>query len=92
MADIKVQRADAGEEQRLSKREVYARVAFYYPRYSLKELQELPARDLNLLLKTARKENALKMKDLLMIVTAPHAKDKNAVKNLVSHFEKLAKD
>ena len=92
MADIKVQRADAEKSRRLSNRDLYAMVCYYYPRYSLKEAQDLPARDLNLLLKTARKQNALKMKELVMVVAAPHGKDKNTIKNLITHFENLAKD
>lgn len=94
MADIQVQRVQGVNDSsiKLTKREMYALVCYYYPRYSLKEAQDLPARDLNLLLRTARKENAKKMRDLTLIVAAPHGKDKDTVKNIVSHFEKQAKE
>lgn len=92
MADIKVQRVQGVGSKKLSNRELYALVCYHYPAYTLKMAQDLPARDLNLLLKTARKQNALKMRDLVSIVSAPHAKDKNTVKKLSDHFGNLAKD
>lgn len=91
MADIKVKKVDSGGK-RLSNRELYAMLAYYYPQYTLRDAQELSARDLNLLLQTAKKQHALKMKDLVLIVAAPHAKDKDSVKKLAKHFEDLAKD
>lgn len=91
MADVRVQRAEQ-ESSKISKRELYALVCYYYPKYSLKDAQDLPARDLNLLLKTAKKQHALKMKDLIMAIASPHAKDKNSVKNLLSHFDKQIKE
>ena len=92
MADVRVKRVEGAGGKKLSNRELYALVCYHYPAYTLKMAQDLPARDLNLLLKTARKQNALKMRDLVSIVSAPHAKDKNTVKKLSDHFGNLTKD
>lgn len=93
MADVRVQRVEEDlSGKKLSKREMYALVCYYYPRYSLKDAQDLPARDLSLLLKTAKKQYALKMKDFVIAIAAPHAKDKNTVKNLLSEYDKQIKD
>lgn len=75
-----------------SKRELYAMVAFYYPQYTLAEVQKLPARDLLLLIRTAQKLEATKMYNLTQIAAAPHSKKGMAVKRILEHFKKLARD
>lgn len=75
-----------------SKRELYAMVCFYYNQYTLKDVQQLPARDLVLLIKTAQKLEATKMHNLTQIAAAPHSKGGRAVKKLAEHFKKLSKD
>jgi hypothetical protein len=74
----------------ISKRKLYAKVCYYYPRYSLKEVQKMPFRDINLLLKTAQEEQAAYMHNLTLIVQAPHSKKQSNVKKLVEHFKKIA--
>ena len=76
----------------LSKREVYATVCFYYPQYKLSEVQSLPARDIQLLLKTARKLEASQNYNLTQIVAAPHSKKGAGVKKLLEHFQKTVKE
>lgn len=70
------------------KREVYAEVAYYYPQYTLKEVSELPARDITLLLKTARRLKAAEMFNLVQIVASPHTKKGQGVKKLSDYFKK----
>ena len=89
MAEIKPQRVKP-QDRGLSKRRLYAKVCYYYPRYSLKEVEALPARDVRLLLKTAQEEQAALMHNLTLIVQAPHSKRQQNVKKLVDHFKKLA--
>ena len=91
MAEIHVKPIE-DNTKRLSNRELYAMVCFYYPRYSLKQVQAMPARDVNLLLRTARRLEAAKKYDLVLIVSAPHAKDTNTVKNLADFFLSASKD
>jgi hypothetical protein len=89
MAQIKPQRIKASDRG-LSKRKLYAKVCYYYPRYSLKEVEALPARDVRLLIKTAQEEQAALMHNLVLIVQAPHSKKQMNVRKLLEHFKKLA--
>jgi len=72
------------------KREVYAEVAYYYPQYTLEEVQNLPARDISLLLQTARRLKAMENFNLVQIVASPHTKKGQGVKKLSDHYKKEA--
>lgn len=74
----------------LTKRETYAMVCYYYPAYTLKQVSRMPARDITLLIKTARKLEATRLYNLTQIVMAPHTKKGSAVKKLLDHFKKMA--
>lgn len=76
--------------QKLSKRELYATVCYYYPNYDLKKAQKLPARDINLLVKTAQKIEAMKFYNLTQIAAAPSSRKGKGVKKLLDHFKKVA--
>jgi len=91
MAEIKVKRVGSSRK-RTSLREQYATVCYFYPQYTLKDVQEMPARDLNLLLKTAQKQEAIKMYNMTSIVAAPHSKKQVNVKKLLDYFGNIAKD
>lgn len=75
-------------KEEVSKREVWASICYYYPQYTLKEASLLPSRDIKLLLKTARRLEAARMRDLVQVVAAPHTKKGEGVKKLLSYFEK----
>lgn len=89
MADIKVQRVPRAERG-LSKRKLYATVAYHFPQYTLKEVEAMPYRDVQLLLKTAQQQQAAYFHNMTLIVQAPHSKKQQNVKKLVDHFKKLA--
>lgn len=89
MGDIQVQKITP-EDKRISKRKIYAKVCYYYPRYSLKDVEAMPARDINLLLKTAQEEQAGLLYNLTLIVQSPHTKRQANVKKLLDHFKKIA--
>ena len=89
MADIKVQQV---EKSKSSKRELYARVCYFYQQYKLDEVEKMPNRDVALLLKVANQVEALKMLNLTQISAAPHTKKGMGVKKLTSHFKKVAKN
>jgi vancomycin permeability regulator SanA len=91
MARVKIQQATASQKG-LSKREIYAMVCFYYPQYKLSEVQNLPARDIQLLLKTAKKLEASQNYNLTQIAAAPHSKKGAGVKKLLEHFQKVVKN
>lgn len=74
-----------------NKRELYARVCFYYPQYNLQEAAKLPARDVNLLLKTAKRIEAKRMYDLVQVVAAPNTKKGSGVKKLSNFFLRESK-
>lgn len=89
MAEIRPQKVTS-QARGISKRKLYAKVCYYYPRYSLKEVQSLPFRDIRLLLKTAQEEQAGLMHNLTLIAQAPHSNKQQNVKKLLQHFKKLA--
>lgn len=74
-------------ENKITNRDLWARVAYYYPQYTLKEASKLSVRDINLLLKTARRIEAEKMYNLTQIVASPHTEKGKGVKSLTQHFE-----
>lgn len=76
--------------RKTNKRELYATVCYYYPQYTLKMVQDMAARDLNLLITTARRLEALKMYNLTQIVAAPHSKKGKGVSKLLEYFKKVA--
>lgn len=89
MAEIAVQKVEA---KKASKRELYARVCYFYPQYKLEEVAKMPNRDVALLLKIANQIEALKMLNLTQISAAPHTKKGMGVKRLTTHFKKVAKN
>ena len=74
-------------EKRLTNRETWAMVAYYYPQYTLKEASQLSLRDIRLLLRLARKINAEQMYNLTQIVASPHTEKGRGVKELTKHFQ-----
>ncbi len=91
MARIKVAKVESASAGKTSKRELYATVCYYYPRYSLEEAEALPARDLVLLIKTAKKIEAGYLYNLTAIAAAPKSNKLSQVKKLLSHFGNIAK-
>lgn len=87
MATVKAKRLSAVKGRNQTKRELYATVCYYYAQYTLKDAQALPARDLNLLISTAQKIEAMRMHNLTQIAAAPHTKDGKGVKKLLDHFK-----
>ena len=77
-----------GSKKETQKREVYAEVAYYYPQYTLEAVSQLPARDITLLLNTAKKLKAMEMYNLVQIVASPHTKKGQGVKKLSDYFKK----
>ena len=79
----------SSEDRGGSKREVYAEVCYYYPQYRLTDVEKLPARDVKLLLKTARKIEAGRMYNLVQIAAAPHSKKGKGVEQLSKYFKEI---
>lgn len=79
----------ASAKTQTSKRELYAEVCYFYPQYTLEQVSKLPARDINLLLKVAKKQEAVKMFNLTQIVAAPHTKKGKGVDTLTKHFKEI---
>jgi len=89
MAEVRPQRVPSSANK-TSKRELYATVCYYYPRYTLQQAKALPARDLVLLLKVARKQQGAYLYNLTQIAQAPHSKKQANVKKLLDQFKKQA--
>lgn len=81
----------ANKNPKLNNREIWARVCYYYPQYTLKEVSKLPARDLTLLLKIAEEIENSHFFTLTQIVAAPHTKNGKGVKQLSEYFRKKIK-
>lgn len=76
------------KEREVSNRELWARVCYYYPQYTLQEAAKLSVRDLKLLLKVAQKEKAQDKYDLVQIAAAPHTEKGSGVKKLSEYFRR----
>lgn len=87
MAEIEVAKAP---KKQASKRELYAQVCYYYPQYTLSEVEKLPQRDITLLLNVASRIEGLRMLNLTQIAAAPHSKNGSGVKKLTEHFKRVA--
>lgn len=90
MATVKVQRVTRQDRSGPNRRKTYATVCYYYPQYTLEQVQALPARDVNLLLTTAKEQQAAYLHNLTLIAQAPHSNKQKNVKKLIEHFKKLA--
>ena len=75
----------------VKKRNLYARVCYFYPQYRLEDVAKMPNRDVVLLLKTAEQVEALRMLNLTQIAAAPHTKKGSGVQKLSNHFKRIAK-
>lgn len=91
MAKVKAASLASSINRSISKRENYAMLCYYYPQYTLKDAQRIPARDLILLISTARKIEARKMYSLTQIVAAPHTNKGRGVKKLTEFYKKQSK-
>lgn len=87
MAEIQVAKAPTKQP---SKRELYARVCYHYPQYTLKEVADLTQRDIALLLKVANQVEGQRMLNLTQIVAAPQTKNGSGVKKLTEYFKRQA--
>lgn len=72
-------------------RTLYAIVAYHYPQYTLKDVEDMPYRDVALLLRTAEQIEAGRMFNYTMIASAPQSKNGKGVKTLMEHFRKIIK-
>lgn len=85
MATIKVASVPKPKQ---SARVLLAEFCYYYPQYTLAQARRLPAKDVVLLLKTARKKEAEKYFNLTQIAAAPHTKRGAGVKSLSGKYRK----
>lgn len=74
--------------KKLTNREMWATICYYYPQYNLEEASRLSVRDLKLLLRVAEKMEANKRYEYLQIVTAPHTEKGSGVKELSEYYRK----
>lgn len=86
MASIEVAKVEA---KQTTKREIYARLCYFYPQYTLQEAELLPQRDISLLLKIANKIEASNMLNQTQIAAAPHTDKGRGVKKLTEHFKQV---
>lgn len=89
MAVIRPKRVDNGGRG-ITKRELYATVCYFYPQYTLKDVQAMPYRDVRLLMKMAQRQQASYFYNMTLIAQAPHSKKQANVKKLTDHFKKTA--
>lgn len=87
---ISVQKVGAAKGKKFSAEELLAEVCYHYPQYTLDEAARLSYRRVQLLLRVAKKQEAIRMYNLTQIVAAPHTKKGEGVKKLSEHFKKIA--
>lgn len=79
-------------KKKVNARELLAELCYYYPQYTLAAARRLPAKDVILLLKVARKKRGEMYLNLTQIAAAPHTKKGMGVKSLTSKYQKVMKD
>ena len=89
MARIRVQKLP---EKKLSARQLLAEFCYLYPQYSYEAARRMPAKDVMLLLKTARRKQSEKYFYYMQIAAAPHTKKGSGVKKLSEKFKQDIKD
>lgn len=72
--------------------ELLAELCYYYPQYSLAAARRLPAKDVMLLLRVARRKKAEEYFNLTQIAAAPHTRKGSGVAKLSKRYSKVAKD
>ena len=85
MARISVQKINS-DSPGVTKRRVYATVAYYYPQYTMKQVSKMSVRDINTLISTVNKIEAQRMLQLTRIVAAPHTEKGKEVQKLISEY------
>ena len=70
--------------------ELLSQVCYNYPQYNLDQAARLSYRQVRLLLRTARREQAIQMYNLTQVVAAPHTEKGKGVAKLTEYFEKIA--
>lgn len=84
---VKVQRI---KPKKIDSEELFAQVCYHYPQYDLDTAAQLSYRRIVLLLKTARRQQAIHYYNLIQIVAAPHTKKGKGVSKLSEHFKKMS--
>lgn len=84
-----VKNKNTDEDNSDSNRRTYALVCYYYPQYKLEDVEQMPARDVNLLIRTAHQQKAIEYINHVQIAAAPHTKKGEAIKKLIDEYKKL---
>lgn len=77
------------EDESNSNRRIYALVCYFYPQYKLEDVEQMPARDVNLLINTAHKQKAVEYMNQVQIAAAPHTKKGEGIKKLIDEYKKI---
>ena len=85
---IAAQPVVAQNTKKITNRELWATLCYYYPQYKLEEASRLAVRDLKLLIRIAEKIKARDKYDYVQIVAAPHSKKGEGVKELTEQFKR----
>lgn len=70
--------------------ELLAQLCYHYPQYTLYAASKLSYRQVQLLLRVAKQQQAIQMYNLTQIAAAPHTKKGSGVTKLSDHFKKTA--
>jgi hypothetical protein len=63
---------------------------YYFPQYTYRQAQGMPAIRIRQMIGAVEKQHARRMHDLVLIVAAPHSSKKGTIKNMLEYFKKLA--
>lgn len=85
---IKIQKVTSAKKFKAE--ELLAKVCYYYPQYNLEQAARLSYRQVQLLLRVAKQEQAVQLYNLTQIAAAPHTKKGQGVTKLSEHFKKQA--
>lgn len=88
--EVKVQSVQSSRQKfNDENRRIYAIVAYHFPQYTIQDVENMPYRDVVLLLSTAARIDAERMYNLTMIASAPQSKNGKGVKTLLKYFKEI---
>lgn len=76
-------------KKKVNSRSILAEFCYFYPSYKLSEARRIPGRDVDLMLRVARKKRAELFYNLTHIAAAPHTRKGEGVKKLSNGYRKV---
>lgn len=88
--DVKPIYAPINEDSGSEVVDLLTRVCYFYPQYTLEDVEKLTDSQVTALLLQAEKQRAIGFYNLTLIAAAPHSKKGKLVEKLIKQYKKMA--